>query len=126
MAKIKKFSEYKRFIELNFLTEILDSVKELLPKDLKYIKIFNERVGFQQGSLQLTFYNENWKVINDQIDADFNNEEEYKYGDSCLSDYIHNTLAGMNHDTDLIDWRHSDEFFDKVHLDDIVYYEYPK
>ena len=37
-----RFEEDKRFIRLDFLTEILNSVKEYLPEDLKYIKIFNK------------------------------------------------------------------------------------
>ena len=128
MAKIKRFGEENknRKVNINFLTEILDSVKEYLPSSLKYIKILNKRVGYQQGSLELTFYDDKWKNINKLIEADFNDMEQERYGgEACLSDYIHNSLTGMNQNTDEIDWTHSDEFFEKVGLDDEVYYEYP-
>jgi len=39
----------KNFIKINFLDEILNSVKQFLPKDLRYIRIYNETVGFEQG-----------------------------------------------------------------------------
>ena len=125
MARIRRFDE-KRFITLNFLTEILDSVKKYLPDNFEYVKIWNERVGHQQGSLHLTFYDNSWRNITDKFGYEFTEDEQEIYYEECLSDYINNSLPGMNQDCKLINWKHSDEFFDKVHLDDDpVYYEYP-
>jgi len=113
----------KNFIKINFLDEILNSVKQFLPKDLRYIRIYNETVGFEQGSLDLKFYNSNWRQI--QLDYDFDeNEQEIYGGEICLVDYISNSLVGMVQDCDLIDWKHSDEFFDKVKMDREYFYEW--
>ncbi len=35
--------------------EILNSVKQYLPSDLIYIRIYNETVGFEQGSYTFVF-----------------------------------------------------------------------
>lgn len=124
----KKFNlnenkQQKNFIKINFLDEILNSVKKFLPTDLRYIRIYNETVGFEQGSLNLKFYNSGWKQI--QLDYDFDeNEQEIYGGEICLHDYISNSLVGMVQDCDLIDWKHSDEFFDKVIIDREYFYEW--
>ena len=123
MKHLLKFNESKsNFVKLNILDKILNSVKYLLPADFKYIRIYNETVGFQQGSLSLTFYNSKWNKIN--LDYQFTPEEVDKFGgEEMLSDYIHNTIVGMNHDID-IDWKECDEFFNKIQKDTEYYYEY--
>lgn len=124
----KKFNlnenrQQKNFIKINFLDEILNSVKQFLPTDLRYIRIYNETVGFEQGSLYLKFYNSDCRQI--QLDYDFDeNEQEIYGGEICLYDYISNSLVGMVQDCDLIDWKHSDEFFDKVRMDREYFYEW--
>jgi hypothetical protein len=111
------------YIKIKFLNDILNSVKQFLPRDLRYIRIYNEIVGFEQGSLDLKFYNSGWRQI--QLDYDFDeNEQEIYGGEICLDDYISNSLVGMVQDCDLIDWKHSDEFFDKVKMDREYFYEW--
>jgi hypothetical protein len=121
----KKFNlnenkQIKNFVKINFLDEILNSVKQYLPNDLKYIRIYNETVGFEQGSLYLKFYTSGWRQI--QLDKDFNEQEQEIYGEVCLFDYISNSLVGMVQDCDLIDWKHSDEFSDKIKMDREYFY----
>lgn len=122
----KKFNlnenkQLKNFVKINFLGEILNSVKQYLPSDLKYIRIYNETVGFEQGSLNLKFYNSGWRQI--QLDKYFDEQEQEIYGgEISLSDYINNSLVGMVQDCDLIDWTHSDEFFDKIKMDREYFY----
>jgi hypothetical protein len=124
MRYIKPFIEsnqVKNFIEIGFLDEILNSVKSLLPKDLKYIRLYNKTVGFQQGSLEMEFYNSGWRVID--LIEEFNEEQQEIYGgEVCLSDYISNSLVGLVHDCELIDWKHTDEFYNKIQMDKEYYY----
>jgi len=124
MSRLSKFKEHKVFIELDFMDKVLNSVEEYLPQDLKYIEIYNERVGHQQYSLNLTFYTENWKEID--IDYDFDNDEQEKYGELCLSDFINNALCGMVQNVDVIDWKESIEITDKISPEETYYYEYKK
>jgi len=85
-------------------------------------RIFNETVGFEQGSLDLKFYNSGWRQI--QLDKEFDENEQEIYGEFYLHDYISNSLVGMVQDCDLIDCKHSDEFFDKVRMNREYFYEY--
>ena len=112
----------KNFVEINFLDEILASVKHILPKDLKYIRLYLYEVGFEQDSLDLNYYNSEWIEL--EIDYDFSESEKLVYDNQyCLSDYIYNALGGWV-DTDFFDSQNYTEFEEKIKHYREYFYEY--
>lgn len=84
------------FTEIKALDEILLKVKQYLPKNIFYIKLISRTVGWQQYSMDISFFDENWVEIKDCDNYYFNDEEIYNFNDElCVGDYIHNSLIDM-------------------------------
>ena len=83
------------FTKIPILDEILESVKETIPKELAYIKILQTSCGWEQYNLDVYFYDADWKQIDLPID-DFSEHQQEKFDEVCLCEYIHNSLIGMS------------------------------
>jgi hypothetical protein len=140
VMKIKKYKELdKEFVKLDVLDKILNIVKEYLPDDLKYIRIFNETVGHEQRSLDLKYLDNNFKECKggETFGKDnytslycFTPREQEKFGEHCVEDFISNNLSGYIDElkdleyTNGITFDDLDEFYDKIENDKVYYYEY--
>lgn len=84
------------FTEIKALDEIILKVKQYLPSNISYIKLLSETVGWQQYSMNISFFDENWIEIEDCDNYYFNDEEILKFDNElCVGDYIHNSLVDM-------------------------------
>jgi hypothetical protein len=85
----------KEFTQIPILDEILELVREIFPKEIKYITILQESCGWEQYTLDVDFYDKDWNLIDMPID-DFTDMEQEKFDEVCLTDFIHNSLIGMS------------------------------
>ena len=75
------------FTEIEALDKIIERVRGYLPPTLSNIKIISNTVGWQQYSMDIIFYDENWIEVFFVESGEF--EEEM-----CVEDFIHNSLIG--------------------------------
>ena len=75
------------FTEIEALDSIIERVRGYLPPTLFYIKIISNNVGWQQYSMDMYFYDENWKEVIFTESGEFEDE-------TCVEDFINNSLIG--------------------------------
>jgi len=125
---LRKYDEFKNFIEFNSLDKILQILKEYLPENLKYIRIYQDRVGYQQYDLHLDYYDDRWRKIRlGTLPIDFaleiSERGDFEVYDDYIEDCILNTLTGFNRLKD-VNWKDiTGEFYEKIRPETEYFYK---